>query len=833
MRIISVFLVLLIANSAYSQLLKQNIATKTVMIADKSNNLQLLVDYNKGCKISAVNIKGKNTISGHGVYTSIKTETKVSTSIESTSQPEITVEGNRLEVSNIVFGDDKMSVSETWIFTTDGKQISWDIKRQYLQNGELDNMAIPVWNFSSLSTWKGGILNTGGMVWCKYLENKDDTYGVHTDGVTFWEPLSGNGFRVNASSGTAENIASSFSHGANNEFVFTQYLTPLELGQRYLLSRFVRGKSDVFAPFEVKKGISNISLALSYVDYNKEYDRGNLPGIDAIAVRELLNTTGRYGVLDKNIIGGNGWVTNWKCLHEPHFAQIGMAVNDKNYTRNFSSTLDQERDLAIEDDGRVLARWHNSPEFPGKNNYNPKTGYYDAPWGYTIDAQTSQVINTAEQFQQNGDLCWLKSHKLSCEKVLNWLIERDTNNNGIFEMLSNNTFENRCSDWIDLVWASFENAFVNAQMYEALNLWAECELILGDKAKANYYSKVAMRLKEAFNKPVLEGGFWSPTKKQYIYWRDKDGSLHGDNLVTPVNFAAIAFGICDDSLRIKQILDQVEDKTKSENLFHWPICFESFKLEEGHASENWPFPKYENGDIFLSWGYIGVRSYVKYDKAIALKYIKNLLRQYNKDGLSSQRYARKTQEGVGYDILAGNATTITALFSDIYGIKPKWNRIGLEPHMLSELNGTEFKYTLRDTVYNIRLSENSYQIATNSFSVKSNDNFGVNMSGNTLGNTLRFYPGNLNLNALSIASTSLLPIHIEVSKWNETLHGWSVNSKGNYQFTLAGLKPNSKYSLLVNGTRKQSFQANADGIVSFEYKCKTPTSFSVDILNKE
>ncbi len=820
MRIISILFLLLLANSAYSATLKQNLSARTVLIADKSNNLQLLVDYSRGCKISEVNIKGKNTISPQGVYTSIKTETNLFTSLESKARTKVVVAGNRLEVSNIVFGDDKMSVSETWIFTTNGNQISWEIRREYMQNGKLDNMAMPVWHFSDLSTWKGGILNTGGMVWCKYLENTDDTYGVHTDGVTFWEPQSGDGFRVEASSGTGGNIACTFSHGTNDEFKFTQYLTSLELGQRYMLSRFVSRKSDVFVPFEAEKGTSDISLTLSYVDYNKEYDRGTLPGIDAIAVRELLNTTGRYGVVDKNIAGGNGWLTNWKCLHEPFFAQIGMAVNDKNYTRNFSSTLDQERDLAIEKDGRVLARWHDRPEAE-KSNYNDKTGYYDAPWGYTIDAQPGQVINTAEQFDQNGDVAWLKSHKLSCEKVLNWLINRDSNNNGIFEMLNNNTMENRCSDWIDVVWAGFENAFVNAQMYEALNLWADCELVLGDTAKAGYYSMVASRLKGAFNKPVSEGGFWSPSEKQYIYWRDKDGSLHGDNLVTPVNFAAVAFGICDDSQRIKEILDQIEHKAKAENLFHWPLCFESFKLEEVHSSVNWPFPNYENGDIFPTWGYLGVRSYVKYDKNIALKYIKNILLQYNKDGLSSQRYSRVTQKGIGDDILAGISTTITALYRDIYGIRPKWNRMGLEPNMLNELNGTEFKYSLRDTVYNISLSENSYQIATRYFSAKSSYSFGINMSGNTL----HYYPGNLGLDALTVTRASLLPINIEVSKWNENMYCWTVNSRGDYQFLLSGLKPNSTYNLLVNGKIKQSFQANTAGIISFEYKCKIPTIF--------
>jgi len=792
------------------------------MIADKSNNLQLLVDYNRGCKISQVNIKGRNTISPSGVYTSFKTGTNVFNSLESKTPLIVIEEKNRIEISNIVFGDEKMSVSETWIFTAGEKQILWDIRRQYLQTGELDNMAMPVWNFSNLSIWKGGILNTGGMVWCKYLENIDDTYGVHTNGVTFWEPESGDGFRVEASSDTGGNIACSFSHGENDVFKFTQYLTPSELGQRYNLSRFVSKKSDVFVPFEVRKGSANISLALSYVDYNNEYDRGTLPGIDAIAVRELLNTTGRYGVVDKNIAGANGWRTNWKCLHEPFFAQIGMAVNDKNYTRNFSSTIDQERDFAIEKDGRVLARWHDIPE--AKNsNYNYKTGYYDASWGYTIDAQPGQIINTAEQFDQNGDLDWLKSHKASSEKILNWLIKRDSNNNGIFEMLNNNTGENKCSDWIDVVWASFENAFVNAQMYEALNLWADCELVLGDKEKANYYSKVAARLKEAFNRPIQEGGFWSPAKKQYIYWRDKDGSLHGDNMVTPLNFAAIAFGICDDPQRVKEILDQIENKTKAEKLFHWPLCFESFKKEEVHAPVNWPFPNYENGDIFLSWGYLGIRSYVKYDKNIALKYIKNILSQYNKDGLSSQRFNRISQKGIGEDILAGNSTTITALYRDIYGIRPKWNRMGLEPNMLTELNGTEFKYTLRDMVYNIRLSENNYQIATKSFSVKSSDSFGVNMYGNTL----IYYPQNMDIETLSVTRPALDPINMEVSEWGKTARSWILKSKGTYGFLLTGLKPNSSYNLILNGKITQSYISNGTGMLSFEIRCGIPTHFCI------
>jgi hypothetical protein len=261
----------------------------------------------------------------------------------------------------------------------------------------------------------------------------------------------------------------------------------------------------------------------------------------------------------------------------------------------------------------------------------------------------------------------------------------------------------------------------------------------------------------------------------------------------------------------------------SENLFHWPLNLESYKFEEVRVKENWPFPNYENGDIFPTWGYLGIRSYVKCDKNIALKYIKNILLQYNKDGLSSQRFSRITQKGIGADILAGICTTITALYRDIYGIRPKWNRMGLEPNMLKELNGTEFNYTLRDEVYNIKLSENSYQVATKFFLVKGSKSFGVSVRGNTL----FYYPNNLDLAALTVTGSPMHPINIEVSEWSKTTHSWTLNSEGNSKFLLAGLKPNSSYNLIVNGNRKQSYIANAAGIVRFEYRCQIPTSFSI------
>ncbi|QEC79821.1 alpha-L-rhamnosidase-related protein [Mucilaginibacter ginsenosidivorax] len=791
---------------------------KTVTIAVPGNQLAIVIDYSEGCIIKQLRIKGKNVLSPAGIYTGITTKNGIFLSSTAVENIKLSKNDGVIKLSGLTYGDGDLTVDETWEFKINNDKISWTIIRSYNKSAELEDMSFPKYNFSNLTVWKGGILDNGGMVWCKYLKQVDDTYGVHTGGVTFWNAESGNGLRINTKADNGDVVASKFSHSKNNEFTSTQLVTDDQLQQRHDLSRFVSQKADIFAPFKVKKGVVSVQIDLQYVDYFKEYSKGKLPGIDAIAVRELMNTTGRYGVVDNNIIGANGWLTNWKCLHEPFFAQIGMALGDKNYTRNMSATLDQERDEAILPDGRVLSRWHNAPgdEMPG--TYNPKTGYYEAMWGYTVDSQTGYVINASEQFDINGDLKWLRSHQNSCENALEWLIKRDANHNGIFEAMNNNIAEKKASDWLDIVWASYENAFVNAQMYEALNLWADCEKVLGNKQKAAYYAVIAARLKTVFNKPIEQGGFWSQAKKQYVYWRDNDGSVHGDNLVTPVNFAAIAFGLCDDPQRTAQILDQIEARTVKENLFHWPLCFDSFKKDEVSGG-NWPFPNYENGDIFPTWGYLGVRAYAGYDKGIALKYIHKLLNQYKKDGLSSQRYSRATQLGLGDDILAGISTSITALYRDIYGLRPKWNRMGIEPKISAELNGTTFSYTLRDTVYQVKLGLTFYEIRSKKFSIKNNESFGVSYGQKIL----TYYCQNLETNQLLIKGRTDRPINLIVHTWKDQKMSWSIGSQDTYWFIIKGLAPGTRYTLTTSHNDVQQIRAKSDGTLTFMKNCDPGT----------
>ncbi len=158
----------------------------------------------------------------------------------------------------------------------------------------------------------------------------------------------------------------------------------------------------------------------------------------------------------------------------------------------------------------------------------------------------------------------------------------------------------------------------------------------------------------------------------------------------------------------------MEQRMRREKLFHWPLCFLPYARDEGAAKS---FPEYENGDIFLSWGEVGVRAYAGYDPAIAVAYVRRVLDRYQQDGLSFQRYLRRDQSGAGDDILAGNCMTIVGLYRDIYGIRPQWNRLCLDPHLTSELNGTKINYRLRNQPYELTLGTNQSAIAVDGFTV--------------------------------------------------------------------------------------------------------------------
>jgi hypothetical protein len=815
-------------------------------MADGGSNLVLRLNCDGQCLLDEVIVRGRQVVAPEtGVCSAILVSNHWFTTRSGIASPKVAIARDTVTVRDVVYGGDGVQVKETWKFTVKQEEIVWQIDREYLSGGRLDDTYFPGWDFKDMSTWTGGMLDDGGVAWNKYLETPNATYGAHADGVTFWNREKGDCLRIKVvgqgyrlpkeppalepsarnmpagpagTAGLLSHMAMRFSRQPSGIEAVAFSLNDTEVLPKHNLRRFLSSRQDLWAPFEVAPGRISARYSLQALDYDEAYSRGTFQGLNGQSIREVLNTIGRYGVIDQHILGANGWRTGFTCLHEQWFSQMGIAIDDPDYLANCAATFDYERDHAIEPSGRVKSRWcHDAGDaMPGTYDTN---GYYEAQWGYLLDSQPCYAICVAELFDQTGDQAWLRGQKAACERVLGYLLRRDADGDGLVEMMTDSYTQQRGSDWIDIIWAAHENALVNAELYYALTLWADAEEVLGDAAQAAEYRERAAKLKASYNKTIAEGGFWDPQNQWYVYWRDKDGSIHGNNLVTPVNLAAIGYGLCEDAGRREAILGRMEEEMRKENLFFWPLNFFPYQPDEGQAG-NFPFPKYENGDIFLSWGELAVRAYAQSKPEIAVKYIKNILEKYEADGLSFQRYLRHSQRGAGEDILAGNCMPVVGLYRDVYGIQPRHNRLYLEPHLTPDLNGTRLHYNLRNQSYVIELNTRGSRMTVGDFAVQDAEPFALNVQGDTA----VFFPGSRSAPALSVTRSRRAPVEISIDAWPASLTGtrqWGelCAERGVVaQHVVSDLQPYSVYSLLCNGRKVGSFKADGAGRIAFKRK---------------
>ncbi|WP_461451443.1 alpha-L-rhamnosidase-related protein [Mucilaginibacter sp.] len=784
---------------------------KTFII--KTGKMSMVIDYNHKAGIVSLITDGKKVVNGDdGIFTSLKVNGLNYSSLNLKSQPNITKSGNTISLTGINYGDKTLNITEEWKFTIGTESVKWEIRRTLSKAVDIEESGFPVFNFTSINTWEGAYQGYGGIAWFYLFNQPNCTYGVHTRSSDFWNSKNGNGLNITVNS-PGEQEAMKYSRTTGDRLNYTITASDKEMAFKYDSGtnrrRFIRTGTDVWAPFKLSAVNATQTITFTYFDYNQKYGRGKLAGLNDQQVSGVLGTIARVGVIDSLHYGGNSWATPYGpiCLHEQYIAQLGLGIDDPNYLTGYKSCLDFYRDHAIEPDGRIYPRWAytNEDAMPGKYN---QYGFYEAQWGMLLDSQPDFVTNVAELYDLTGDKTWVKTHQLSCEKVLDWLLKRDSNHNGLVEMMTDSTGQKRSSDWIDIIWASYENAFVNANLYHALIKWAEVERQLHNDAKASYYKKFAAKLKAGFNKPTTQGGFWDEEKQCYVHWRDKDGSIHGDNMVTPVNFMAIAYGICDDPARKKMILDQIESQMRHEKLFFWPLVMSSYKPSEGKEYQ-FPFPEYENGDLFLSWGALGVNAYAGYDPDIAVKYVKNVLAQYGKDGLAYQRYGRLKQDGRGDDILAGNSLTTVGLYQAIYGVNPLYNRMYLNPHITPELSGTELNYNFRGQKLLIKLDTGNYAISNGIFTLACDHDFGYSASKNEF----TYYNKDNSLAALQVKTSNTIKINI--THWDSQKMSWiqrySIRQSAPVVYLISGLKPDKTYAVMINGTSIKKIKCNTAG----------------------
>ena len=293
---------------------------------------------------------------------------------------------------------------------------------------------------------------------------------------------------------------------------------------------------------------------------------------------------------------------------------------------------------------------------------------------------------------------------------------------------------------------------------------------------------------------------------------------------------AITYGICDDEQRKKAILDKVEEQMQKEKLFAWPLCMYTYAKGEGNDWQ-FPFPNYENGDIFLSWGAIGVEAYASYKPELALKYVENILARYEKDGLAYQRYGRVKQNGLGDDILSGNSLAIIGLYKSIYGINPMYNRMYLNPHIPDKLSGTTLNYKFRGDKLIISLDKGRYSVSNAQFKLTSPRDFGFN----TGKNELEYFNSGNNEYSLKAQLPKTGNLSVEIVRWDEKEGVWnqfaSLNT-GKITYSVYKLKADNKYAVSINGQIYKTLESDKEGRLEFEVNVKTNlTEIRFKLLN--
>jgi hypothetical protein len=216
--------------------------------------------------------------------------------------------------------------------------------------------------------------------------------------------------------------------------------------------------------------------------------------------------------------------------------------------------------------------------------------------------------------------------------------------------------------------------------------------------------------------------------------------------------------------------------------------------------------------MFLGWAELGTRCYSEKNPEIAVKYIQNVIAKYEQDGLAHQRYQRKSQVGAGEDILANNAMAIVGLYRNIYGIRPQYNRLYLEPHITTELNGTVVKYNLRDKNYLIGLKTDKTTVNSGNFTVSSSTPFAVC----PWRNEIEVFFGNERKASFKAKSND--SCNIELAGKNASKISWRQSSSGGkikVEYVLIGLNPNHNYTILNNNVVLKVPKTDAKGNLSF------------------
>lgn len=161
-----------------------------------------------------------------------------------------------------------------------------------------------------------------------------------------------------------------------------------------------------------------------------------------------------------------------------------------------------------------------------------------------MDANPSILIGAWCYMKVTQDRKWLQQHIGQLEFIARYMINRDTDDDGLAESKQTGNSGSRlkyrnpdCA--FDCYCSGHKNAYVNILAYRAWQAIADMEEQLGSHDKAQFYRNRAQKLKSIFVKT-----FYNPASGWLGWWKSEDGVLHDINTDVATSMA-IVYGLID------------------------------------------------------------------------------------------------------------------------------------------------------------------------------------------------------------------------------------------------------------------------------------------------
>lgn len=699
------------------------------------SNMTMVLNYNNKMIVSSLKLGGTvevvdtteyfhSAVCKGGIWTN---------TLSLAASPTVSINGNVATFTGISYTANGLTVNETWTVTANDNDINLNVNKTYVQAATLDNQCSLLLTFKEKAfdvvqrTEDGGsfILLDNARNDNRFLSNvatanystgsyyNNDKYSFFTANMDFIDKLDSKILSVNLSSNRnratkitrptdrSSTRALKVEHKLNaGAFSFPRGTTlPLEMFQK-----------DDFSAVTVSAGQTDTATYSFSCANNmdKYYNLGNIPsssGLDQYKLAQYMQDFGRSSVVDKNVgmgdcdVSGIGTYETWwysvNALGLQGAGNTQYLETLKNFVRFVKSN-----NYPIHNNGQLYARTYRGMTSWERDDFT--------------DAEPQFVAGAAQIFNLSNDTSWLNEVKDTIRSVLSFALSRDTDGDGLMEGFNNYNTDNKSQDWNDCVSVAYESAYSNAMLYKALVDWADIEeFVLLDAGRATTDRNAANKLKTTFNKDISAGGFWSPFSSSFVYWRDKDNSIHGDNGYVFVNTYPIIFGMVDNQ-RAQQIMNKYSDFMILNNLTLFPTQRSGFASGEMWNPFNWKI--FENGAIFLQHTYDMMGAYAKIgNKEKPLSMLKAATNRYITDNLwclDDLNWDLTPETTFAEPWMSAGARPAAGYYNFILGIQPKYNKLVIDPCIDSSLNGVSGNYNLRGHAFTIEVDNQNVRNIT-------------------------------------------------------------------------------------------------------------------------